>query len=137
MKESWLLVYSTGKNSDKDEDLADQASYLLTNGGRYFGIDIDSPYFLSIKGKNLKDWTSAIESYENLKKIKLLVFMLDKKEENYYDGLKRFCFQKVKIPSQMIRKKTIMSNKLPIGGKIALQLNAKIGGIPWEISHSH
>ena len=38
----------------------------------------------------------------------------------------------MKIPTQFIAKKTLFKKgNLAIAGKIALQMNAKIGGIPW------
>ena len=37
----------------------------------------------------------------------------------------------MKIPTQFIKKKTLKKGNLAIAGKIALQMNAKIGGIPW------
>lgn len=60
-----------------------------------------------------------------------------KNEERFYPELKRFLTKKLKIPSQVIRKRTlsnpVQQKNMSSASKIILQMNAKIGLPLWQV----
>jgi hypothetical protein len=57
-------------------------------------------------------------------------------EEKHYGELKRFISCELKVPCQVIKKRTISQkakNPLSAASKIAIQINQKVGGVAWEI----
>lgn len=64
--------------------------------------------------------------------------MLDQREKGYYSELKKVITNTLKLPCQVLLKKTMMNkNKLTICGKIVLQINAKIGKTLWTVPQKH
>lgn len=53
-----------------------------------------------------------------------------------YQNLKKNLTIKQKIPSQFIRKYSLLKQKNPmsVASKIAIQMSAKMGFIPWQIN---
>jgi hypothetical protein len=87
------------------------------------------------KGIKIKSFDEDIETHINeLSQNSIIISVFPAKEEKFYYKLKSICFKK-DIPLQAIHIETIIDeNKLKwsLAG-IALQMLAKLGGIPWII----
>lgn len=59
-------------------------------------------------------------------------------ETIFYQSLKKFITCQLSIPTQAVRRNSILKSKaqLSIASKILLQINQKIGGHAWEAVHS-
>lgn len=56
---------------------------------------------------------------------------------NLYDDVKRFLLTEFPIPSQVILTSTIQRGKnlRSIISKVLIQMNAKVGGVPWAVDN--
>jgi hypothetical protein len=108
---------------------------LLRSCSKAFGIGVEEPGFITISG-GIDKWKSEIAN--DCKKNgnpQIIVLFFQKNEERYYPELKRFLTKELKVPSQVIRRRTL-SNQQPArnmsaASKIILQMNAKIGLPLW------
>lgn len=91
---------------------------------------------VNTKGIPIKSFSEDVERYlpSELEKNYILIAILPSEEEKFYFNLKNICLRK-NIPLQVVHLDTIINkNKLKwsIAG-IALQILAKLGGIPWIV----
>jgi hypothetical protein len=120
-----------------DDDDADRAYSLLRSCSKAFGIGVEDPGFITISG-GIDKWKNEIANdCKNNGNPQIVVLFFQKNEERYYPELKRFLTKELKIPSQVIRRRTL-SNQQPArnmsaASKIILQMNAKIGLPLWEV----
>ena len=88
---------------------------------------------------DVAEWNKAIsKDVERYGAPQFMIFFLREEEVSLYADLKKTIMQH-KFPSQVIRRKTLeSSNKKPftIVSNILLQIQAKIGAVPWEIKSS-
>lgn len=67
-----------------------------------------------------------------------MLLLLAPNQKNYYGELKTYITNVLRLPCQMVLKKTMGSkNRLTICGKILLQMNAKIGFPLWTVPLKH
>lgn len=71
--------------------------------------------------------------------IQMVVLILPgaKGKNSLYDDVKRFLLTEYPIPSQVVLAQTIAKGKnlRSIVSKILIQMNAKLGGIPWAVDN--
>ena len=67
--------------------------------------------------------------------IEMVVLLLPGKKGVLYDDVKRFLLTEYPIPSQVVLAQTISKGKnlRSIMSKVVIQINAKMGGIPWIV----
>lgn len=64
----------------------------------------------------------------------MILFILPSNRADRYSALKKVCFIECGIQCQVVIKKVIINrNARSIANKIAIQINAKMGGRPWMI----
>jgi hypothetical protein len=89
-----------------------------------------------VEGGHVNDWKKEInKDVEKNGKPQIIVLFFQKHEEKLYAELKRFMTKELKIPSQVVRRRTL-SNPQPArnmsaASKIILQMNAKLGMPLW------
>ena len=73
--------------------------------------------------------------FEKNGKPQIVLLFFNQGEDKYYGELKRFITCELKIPCQVVRRKTITKAKNPLSAasKIVVQMNQKAGGVAWEI----
>ena len=67
----------------------------------------------------------------------MVLVCLKKQESKKYEELKRFLLQELKISNQFVLTSSFKKNSLSVASKVGIQMNAKIGGVPWEIGNSN
>lgn len=71
--------------------------------------------------------------------VQMVVLILPgaKGKNSLYDDVKRFLLTEYPIPSQVVLAQTIAKGKnlRSIVSKILIQMNAKLGGIPWAVDN--
>ena len=69
----------------------------------------------------------------------MIVFILpgQKKAGKCYKEIKEFLFKEIPVPAQVVLASTISKGKnlRSICNKILIQMNAKLGGIPWSVTN--
>jgi len=87
---------------------------------------------------NADAWKRELKSKLN-DGVQAVVLLLpgQKGRNNLYDEIKKFLLQEYPIPSQVVLCNTISRGKnlRSIVNKILIQINAKIGGIPWAVDN--
>jgi aubergine len=130
----WAILYSEGFEKEKDLFVEN-----IMKSARSCSFMIDwRPHEIKIKkGRN---WREALFKLKyRLKRRPDIVIWLIKtegEEDTSYNEVKRAAIWELQINTQFIKIETILSAKslTKICSKILIQINAKIGGIPWTIS---
>ena len=87
---------------------------------------------------NALTWTKELKSKLN-SNVQAVVLLLPgaKGRTTLYDDVKRYLLAEFPVPSQVVLVNTIAKGKnlRSIVNKILIQINAKIGGIPWTVDN--
>jgi len=134
----WLFVYSTGKDPKFDDQDADYCVDTMKAASKTFGIVVKDPGFITIKGgSNIDQWIREIDrDFKENGKPQIVVLFLTPREEKIYGEMKRYLINELKVPSQVIRRRTVSSkgkSAMSAASKIVLQMNAKLGQPIWKM----
>ena len=81
-------------------------------------------------------WVKVLQEQLN-EGVQMVVLLLpgSKGRCNLYDDVKRYLLTEYPIPSQVVLTATIQKGKnlRSIVSKILIQMNAKVGGVPWAV----
>ena len=87
-------------------------------------------------GMRAEAWVKALQEQLN-EGVQMVVLLLpgSKGRCNLYDDVKRYLLAQFPIPSQVVLTATIQKGKnlRSIVSKILIQMNAKVGGVPWAV----
>lgn len=87
-------------------------------------------------GMRAEAWVKALQEQLN-EGVQMVVLLLpgSKGRCNLYDDVKRYLLTEFPIPSQVVLTATIQKGKnlRSIVSKILIQMNAKVGGVPWAV----
>lgn len=84
------------------------------------------------------NWIKALkEKLNDGVQMVVLIIPGQKGKSQLYDDLKRFLLTEYPIPSQVVLANTISRGKnlRSIISKVLIQMNAKLGGIPWAVDN--
>lgn len=106
----------------------------LQRAGQKMNYRISEPMHRAINGDRQETYIKEIEAVAE-KKPKLIVCALPTNRADRYSAIKRRCLVDFGIPCQIVVKNKTMCHKNldSIASKIAIQINCKLGGIPWMI----
>jgi len=119
------------------ERTKNEAASCLTNVqrcARGFGMPISEPVRITVQDDRLQGYVQAVD--QNVKPgAQLVMCIIPSKDKTKYDALKQLLCIRKPVPSQVVTARLIQTNKNQMGvaTKIALQLNCKLGGVPWEV----
>lgn len=107
---------------------------VLIRAGEKMNYLITPPLHRAIDNDRQESYIKEIESIAE-KNPKLIVCALPTNRADRYSAVKRRCLVDFGIPCQVIVKNKTMSHKNldSIATKVAIQINCKLGGIPWMI----
>jgi len=104
-----------------------------------FGYESAQPETFVVKGgTNSTAWIKELKAKLNPNVQAVVLLMPGAKGKNtLYDDVKRFLLTEFAVPSQVVLCNTIAKGKnlRSIVNKILIQINAKIGGIPWTVDN--
>ena len=87
-------------------------------------------------GMRAEAWVKVLQEQLN-EGVQMVVLLLpgSKGRCNLYDDVKRYLLTEFPIPSQVVLTATIQKGKnlRSIVSKILIQMNAKVGGVPWAV----
>jgi aubergine-like protein len=142
LKKKWYFVYEEDKEVKKGKKKItinyDNASKLyesLCSASKAFKIKVEEPEWISVPyNSSYEDWTKSVEENINLKSDKpgFVLFLIN--DETLYPDLKWHSLCEKGYISQVVKSSTINKKGLmSICSKILIQINSKMGGIPYKI----
>lgn len=92
-------------------------------------------YSVPMSGDRGDNYNKALNEAKN-QDPQLIMCVLMSQKEDIYSIVKKFCFHTHAIPSQCVTAKNIKPDKklMSICTKIGIQINAKLGGVPWMVA---
>ena len=115
-------------------DAASKCVSTVMTVAKNFGMPIAEPRKVQMPDDRVQAYVQALEqSYTE--QAQLFLCMIPSKDKTKYDAIKQLLCLRKPMPSQVVTAKLIMTNKntLGVATKIALQINCKLGGVPWEV----
>lgn len=125
----WVFLYPREIERDALNFLS-----ALRNAGKKMNYEITEPMQRAINGDRQESYIAEIDLVAQ-KHPKLIVCALPTNRADRYAAVKRRCLVDLGIPIQVIVKNKTMCHKNldSIATKVAIQINCKLGGVPWMI----
>ena len=124
-------------HGDRDAQIANQFKSTMKQCLDQVNFEHADPAVYSVKpGMRSDAWIKELKKQLN-DGIQMVVLILPgaKGKTPLYDDVKRFLLSEYPIPSQVVLAATIQKGKnlRSIISKVVIQINAKLGGIPWTV----
>lgn len=124
-------------HGDRDAQVANSFKSSITQILKQVSFEYAEPAVYSVKpGMKSDAWIKELQKQLN-DGIQMVVLLIPgaKGKTGIYDDVKRFLLSEYPIPSQVVLAQTISKGKnlLSIIKKVVIQMNAKLGGIPWTV----
>jgi aubergine-like protein len=124
---------------DRDKEIANLLISTMGAVLQQFGWEGATPEVFPVKGAmNASAWTRELKAKLN-PSVQAVVLLLpgSKGKNTLYDDVKSYLLSEFPVPSQVVLCNTISKpkNLRSIVTKILIQINAKIGGIPWTVDN--
>ena len=128
-KDEWIII-----TTKDDKNYINKIINSLIKASKNIQVLIEEP---KIESFNIRNGKQLIEEMKNLnlKKYKLLFFILGKYTKNYYTNIKQYCIQKLGIPSQVFSTENIDKKNLSVYSNVIAQMVVKTGGELYEINN--
>ncbi|TNV83116.1 hypothetical protein FGO68_gene11586 [Halteria grandinella] len=101
-------------------------------------FQFQKPALFQIQGRGYQSWENELKSKLNPQVTAVVLICPGKKTDtNLYNPLKKLLISTLPVPSQVVLAQTISRGKnlRSICSKILIQINAKIGGVPWTVKN--
>lgn len=126
-------------HGDRDAQAANQFKSTMKQCLDTVGYESQDPQVYQVKGAMRSDgWIKMLKEQLN-DGVQMVVLIIpgQKGKSQLYDDLKRFLLTAYPIPSQVVLANTISRGKnlRSIISKVLIQMNAKLGGIPWTVDN--
>ena len=125
----WMVFYTA-----RTQDAAAKCVTHVMKVAGNFGMPISDPRKILVNEDRVQGYVQAIE--QNFSdQAQLIMCIIPSKDKTKYDAIKQLLCLRRPVPSQVVTARLIMTNKntLGVATKIALQINCKLGGVPWEV----
>jgi aubergine len=126
-------------HGDRDAQVANQFKSTMKQCLDQVGYEHQEAAVYPVKGGMRSDgWIRELK--KQIKDgVQMVVLLIpgQKGKSTLYDDIKRFLLTEYPIPSQVVLANTISKGKnlRSIVSKILIQMNAKLGGIPWAVDN--
>jgi len=131
---TWGIFYA-----DRDAKTAQEFKSTMNECLKTCGYEGSDPNMCQVKpGMKFDAWKKELVKQLN-DGVQMVVMILagTKARCPLYDDLKKFLLEEYPIPSQVVLNSTISKGKnlRSIVSKILIQMNAKVGGVPWAVDN--
>jgi len=125
----WCLIYPR-----REENTAKSLVKVLCNVSPKMGLRVQQPKVLAIVQDRNDEYMKAIKDMPKETQLVLVIFPGAQRADRYA-AVKKLCNIERPIPSQVVMQKTLSNEKRiqAVVQKIALQMNAKLGGELWGL----
>lgn len=129
----WALVVPNTLVESSKSFVEKSVSY-----GKSMGIQSALPTIFALKGDRVEDYINELERIVSQKNWQIILIVVPNNQVMRYSAIKKkLCIDRP-VPCQIILSKNVCHQKEnmrnTIATKIAIQIHAKIGGIPWSIT---
>lgn len=126
----WVYIYPIKLEAKTNQFL----SSFYTAGGN-LGMEISrKARAVSLKNDYTSSYVEKIQEYIK-NDAQFIMIILPNENHKRYGEIKTTCFRNGDpVPSQIVLQKTMEKNSLSVATKVAIQINCKLGGIPWSIN---
>ena len=123
---NWVFIY-------RDEKLANDLFKALRIVCRPMGMEVNNPKWIQINSYRGVDFINALKPYGGSQ---LIMFLMPTDRAELYGHVKHFICKTLGVPSQFALERTVKNEKrlMSVATKIGIQVNCKLGGVPWSIS---
>lgn len=132
--DKWGVFYC-----DNDKKLVEQSLMInLIQAVKGFQVLCEKPAMFAVNSDKWQDWDRVLRASLNpTVRVVICVLPGNKGKSRLYDDLKRMTFSCFPVPSQVILTGTLKKDKglRSIVNKVLLQINAKVGGVPWALEN--
>jgi aubergine-like protein len=125
----WCLIYPR-----RDEETAKNLVKVLQQVSPKMGLRVEQPRPLAVTQDKNEEYLKAIRSMPSESQLVVVIFPGARRADRYA-AIKKLCNIERPIPSQVVMQKTLSNEKRiqAVVQKIALQMNAKLGGELWGL----
>jgi aubergine-like protein len=125
----WIFLYPLSIEREAKKMLDE-----LISAARSMNYEIRDPLMKAILDDKVNSYTSEIELCAQ-KKPNFILIALPTNRADRYSAMKRKCLIDLGIPCQVVVKNKTMNHKSlgSICTKLAIQINCKLGGVPWMV----
>jgi aubergine-like protein len=127
----WGVIFA-----ESDRRLIDSMMQNLKPVIDTYQVQCNPPNLMAVSSARWADWDRLLRSVPA--EVQMLVCVLpgQRGKSQLYDDLKRLTFGDLGIPSQVILSGTLKKDKglRSVLNKVIMQINAKVGGVPWSMS---
>ncbi|OXU31859.1 hypothetical protein TSAR_014087, partial [Trichomalopsis sarcophagae] len=99
------------------------------------GFKMNNPALREIRDDQPASYAQVLENIKSTSNPMLILCVATNNREDRYNAIKKKCCIDRPVPTQVVLAKSLQhKNSMSIATKVAIQMNCKIGGIPWSIS---
>lgn len=125
----WAIIY-THKQGDQ---VVREFCEVLTRASRTLSLNVPQPKYEPIPDDRIQSYLNAIERCIN-NKAKLIMCVVPNQRADRYEAIKKKCYISRPVPNQVVVSKNVNKKNMSVATKIAIQMSAKLGGVPWYIN---
>uniref|UniRef100_A0A182LZC8 Uncharacterized protein n=1 Tax=Anopheles culicifacies TaxID=139723 RepID=A0A182LZC8_9DIPT len=131
----WYVVCERGKESLVKDFLG-----CMKQAGAGMKFSIAEPRMVTVQSDNNAGYNHALAQLLN-EDVQLVMCIVPNDRADRYAAIKRACCVQRSIPCQVIKTRTITPKNgvvrtlMSVATKVVIQLNCKLGGIPWMVKN--
>uniref|UniRef100_A0A182SST8 Piwi n=1 Tax=Anopheles maculatus TaxID=74869 RepID=A0A182SST8_9DIPT len=132
----WCVVCVQGK-----EDLTNYFVRCLTQVARGMDFNISQPRIVTLENDSSLAYVRVLSELVNDGDLQLVMCIVPNDRADRYSVIKRKCYVDGALPCQVIKTRTITPKNgnvrtlMSVATKVVIQLNCKLGGIPWMVKN--
>lgn len=98
------------------------------------GFRIEQPYYRDLRSDHASQYAEMLEEIKRRSTPMLIFCVATNNRMDRYSAIKKKCCVDRPVPTQVVLAKSLRNkNAKSIATKVVIQMNCKIGGIPWSI----
>lgn len=98
-------------------------------------FDIEQPYVYELNNDQAAMYAETLELVKSKRNPMLIFCVATNNRLDRYSAIKKKCCVDRPVPTQVVLAKSLQAkSQMSIATKVAIQMNCKIGGIPWIVN---
>ncbi|XP_052901674.1 protein aubergine-like [Anopheles moucheti] len=131
----WFVVCERGK-----ETLVKDFLGCMVQAGRGMGFKITEPKIVTVQHDGPQGYNQALSQLFN-EDLQMIMCVVPNDRADRYASIKRICCVERAVACQVIKSRTITPKNgnvrtlMSVATKVVIQLNCKLGGVPWMVKN--
>nr|AGJ83331.1 piwi [Oncopeltus fasciatus] len=131
---NWVIIASANMTDKRGQGQLENFLAELKKAANSLLFDLPPPEKARADADKPSSFYHAIEKALSKKNIQLVMCVVPNNRTDIYSAIKKKCCIDRPVPSQVIAVKTLThKNLLSVATKIIIQMNCKLGGVPWYV----